>query len=232
MMLDLKRLAFRNAIGTAPKPQETRASRLLWIFLAGFYITWTAWALFLARHPGIDHSGSLRAAVRLLVWVVPALGFVRWVEGPFVLSRVGLLRRPGFGLAIGLTGSILPIGLALLRTGFRPTVTPPTDLATWLNPILTAPLAEELLFRGLVFRVLCERFRLLVAVMISAVLFALIHLPYWWLTQAPGALAVNLISMTAYGVFFALLYQYSGSLWAPLLCHFLNNFANISLSPR
>jgi len=66
--------------------------------------------------------------------------------------------------------------------------------------------------------------------LISAVLFALIHLPYWSMTQSPAALVPNLISMFAYGVYFALLYQYSGSLWAPLLCHVLNNLVNLSLS--
>jgi membrane protease YdiL (CAAX protease family) len=107
----------------------------------------------------------------------------------------------------------------------------PKDLATWLNAILSAPVAEEVLFRGLVFRVLLERLAIWSALVVSALLFALIHLPYWWLSGAasPASLALRLGSIFAYGIFFALLYRWSGSLYAPLICHVLNNLVTVSL---
>jgi membrane protease YdiL (CAAX protease family) len=107
----------------------------------------------------------------------------------------------------------------------------PTDPATWLNAIISAPIAEEVLFRGLVFRVLLERLTLASALAVSAFLFALVHLPYWWLSgaAAPDALVLRLGSIFAYGVFFALLYRWSGSLLAPLLSHVLNNLVTCSI---
>ena len=101
----------------------------------------------------------------------------------------------------------------------------------WLNAILSAPLAEEVLFRGVVFRLLRARVALYAALVASAMLFALIHLPYWWLSgaAAPAGLALRLGSIFAYGMFFGLLYHWSGSLYAPMLCHVLNNLATSSL---
>ena len=71
------------------------------------------------------------------------------------------------------------------------------------------------------------------AVLASALLFASIHLPYWWMAgEKTGAdLALNLASMFGYGVLFAGLFQWSGSLWAPLVCHGLNNLLMASLKP-
>jgi membrane protease YdiL (CAAX protease family) len=105
------------------------------------------------------------------------------------------------------------------------------DPATWLNAIVSAPIAEEVLFRGLVFRLLLEHLAVWSALAVSALLFALIHLPYWWLSGAasPAGLVINLGSIFAYGVFFALLYRWSGSLYAPLISHMLNNLVTSSL---
>jgi hypothetical protein len=107
----------------------------------------------------------------------------------------------------------------------------PVDVATWLSPIVSAPIAEEVLFRGLVFRLLLERVTLWPAVALSALLFALIHLPYWWASGAmpPATLVLRLGSIFTYGVFFALLYRWSGSLYAPLISHILNNLVTSSL---
>src|SRR4030095_1592969 len=123
---------------------------------------WTAWAVFLFQHPKMDPHGGIRALIRLLVWVVPAFAFVLLVEGRPVLSRLGLRGGVLRGLGFGLAGFMVPVMFSLssaLFGSFR--LAPPADLATWLNPILTAPFAEELVFRGLVFRLLRDRFNLL-----------------------------------------------------------------------
>ena len=39
----------------------------------------------------------------------------------------------------------------------------------------------------------------------------------------------SLGSIFAYGVFFGLLYHWSGSLYAPLICHLLNNLVTSSM---
>ena len=69
------------------------------------------------------------------------------------------------------------------------------------------------------------------ALAVSALRFALVHLPYWWLSGAasPAGLVLRLGSIFAYGIFFGLFYHWSGSLLAPLFCHMLNNLVTSSI---
>jgi membrane protease YdiL (CAAX protease family) len=206
---------------------------LLCLFFAGFYATWTLWAFLLVQFPELDRAGALRAAVRVFIWIVPVLLFVRIVEGPPVLDRLCLRSGVRRGVAIGLAGFVVLLVLAAARRGFViHGLRLPSDVATWLNPVLTAPLAEELLFRGLIFRVLRDHVRVPVALLTSALLFAAIHLPYWWMAgqKTGGALTLELASIFGYGVLFAGLFQWSESLWSPLVCHWLNNLFLASLN--
>lgn len=213
---------------------ETSSHKLrsLGFFLAGFFAVWTLWALLLVRYPALNEGGILRAVVRVAVWIVPTCLFIRFVEGPPVLGRLGFEKNKGKGVMFGFLGFLVLAAVIGVQHGGRFShFAPPTDPATWLNAIVSAPIAEELLFRGLVFRLLLEHLAVWSALAASALLFALIHLPYWWLSGAasPAGLVLRLGSIFAYGVFFALLYRWSGSLIAPLICHMLNNLVTTSL---
>jgi uncharacterized protein len=206
--------------------------RLLSLFLAGFFSVWTFWALLLVWYPALNQGGVLRAVIRVALWIVPTCLFIRFVEGPPVLGRLGLTLNWRKGVLFGLLGFLVLAAVIGVRHGSRFShFTFSRDPATWLNAILSAPIAEEMLFRGLVFRVLLERLAVWSALVVSALLFALIHLPYWWLSGAasPAGLGLRLGSIFAYGIFFALLYHWSGSLYAPVICHVLNNLVTVSM---
>jgi len=214
---------------TEPSSHKLRS---LGFFLAGFFAVWTLWALLLVRYPALNQGGVLRAVIRVAVWIVPTCLFIRFVEGPPVLGRLGLKMNLRKGVLFGFLGFLVLAAVVSLQHGSRLSrFTIPKDSATWLNAIVSAPIAEEILFRGLVFRVLLERLTVWSALAVSALLFALVHLPYWWLSGAasPAGLVLRLGSIFAYGVFFALLYRWSGSLHAPLICHMLNNLVTISV---
>jgi CAAX protease family protein len=216
----------------APTDISPHKLRSLGCFLAGFFVVWTLWALLLARYPHLNQFGVLRVVVRVAVWIVPTCLFVRFVEGPPVFGRLGFEKNRGKGVVFGCLGwLVLAAVVGAQHSGRFSHFAIPKDPATWLNAILSAPIAEEVLFRGLVFRVLLERLAVWSAVVVSALLFALIHLPYWWLSgaAAPAGLGLRLGSIFAYGVFFALLYRWSGSLYAPVICHVLNNLVTCSL---
>ncbi len=72
--------------------------------------------------------------------------------------------------------------------------------------LLLAPLVEELLFRGLLYRMLAEEVGAWPAIAISAACFALAH----------GAL---LSPQLLGGLLFAAIYARSGNLWLPILLH-------------
>ena len=214
-----------------PEPASCKL-RPLGFFLAVFFAVWTLWALLLVRYPALNQGGVLRAVIRVALWVVPTCLFIRFVEGPPVLGRLGLTMHWGKGVLFGLLGFLALAAVVGAQHNSRLSrFAIPTDPATWLNAIISAPVAEEVLFRGLVFRLLLERLTVWSALAVSALLFALVHLPYWWLSgvASPAGLVLRLGSIFAYGVFFALLYHWSGSLYAPLICHTLNNLVTSSM---
>jgi uncharacterized protein len=89
--------------------------------------------------------------------------------------------------------------------------------APLLATAVIAPIGEEFLFRGVLQSVLTARLGAWVGVIGSAFLFALIH--------ADLVLFVPIFLM---GLLFAWIYRMTGSLWAPIWLHILNNlFASL-----
>jgi membrane protease YdiL (CAAX protease family) len=81
-------------------------------------------------------------------------------------------------------------------------------------------IGEELLFRGLFQRLFGEWFKNIhVAIFLSAFLFAAVHLQFY-----------GLLPRMMLGVMFGYLYLWTGTLWAPILAHFLNNGAAVLVS--
>jgi membrane protease YdiL (CAAX protease family) len=213
-------------------PNRENDLRSLAGFLVGFYALWTLWCILLIRYPDPLEEGIVRALARLLLWIVPTLVYVRHVERQLLLSSLGLTRNAGRGVFWGAAAILHPVTVAWYRTTFQSArFEPPTDLATWLNPVLGAPVAEELLFRGLVFQRLEKAIGRAGGLFVSAVLFTLIHFPYWFLSgyKAGWDLAVAEGEMFAFGVAFAVLFCLTRSLWAPLVYHFGNNLVGVSL---
>lgn len=94
-------------------------------------------------------------------------------------------------------------------TGFR--------IALTLTVVSIGPLVEELLFRGVLLSALLRHLRTAWAVLASAALFALVHLPdLRWLWYALPNLALL-------GVVLAWLRLRSGSLWPSVIAHACNN---------
>ncbi len=83
--------------------------------------------------------------------------------------------------------------------------------------ILVAPVAEEFFFRGFFYRALRTRFPVLVAAIIDGALFGLIHG-----SSGPDALLLA-PPLGVLGVAFCLVYERTGSLYAPIAMHAFNN---------
>lgn len=86
-----------------------------------------------------------------------------------------------------------------------------------VSSIFVAPVAEELLFRGLVFRYLSSKFHFIYATAIQAILFAAIH--FIWADPTFSRFTQLFVN----ACFLALLFHYSGSLLVCILAHSLLN---------
>lgn len=97
------------------------------------------------------------------------------------------------------------------------------DVALVLGIAATAPLGEELLFRGLIYRSLRDglaqwlpfKASAVLGLAVSSALFAVVHVGEGQVTQWPALFVV--------GALLALAYEWTGSLLAAMLIHSLNN---------
>jgi membrane protease YdiL (CAAX protease family) len=218
--------------GAGRPPCRRRETVVLGIVFATFFSAWTGWAWMLAAIPSLSHTSPLiRVGVRVALWIGPAVVYTRRVERRSLADALGLRNRALRGVVWGLAvGAVLAVTSALIygrvlgRTG-----TFPLDWNTWLNPILSAPLAEEILFRGILFRRLAVLGGLAPALLISSVLFAAIHVPYWWLAHAmpPIRMAGQLVQLALFGALLGWLYHRTQSFWTPLLVHAINNLVSL-----
>ncbi len=90
-----------------------------------------------------------------------------------------------------------------------------------VTAVLVAPLAEELLFRGLIYRLARRAWGVWPAAVVSSLVFGLIHGEPWFLFGLIGL-----------GLVLAYLYETTGSLLAPVLAHALHNAVSLSVMIR
>lgn len=91
-----------------------------------------------------------------------------------------------------------------------------------LGTVLLAPIAEELLYRGLIFGGLHGK-NAAAAYLISALLFAAIHVLSFVGRYPTGYALLALVQYLPAGLIFAWSYARSGSVFTPLLIHIINN---------
>ena len=94
-------------------------------------------------------------------------------------------------------------------------------IALWVVVAPATAVAEEMLYRGLLYRWFRERLPVWLAILVSSVIFGLLHgsliSPGGWLGAGMA------FGLTMFGAIAASLFQASGSLWPSILIHFVNN---------
>ncbi len=84
---------------------------------------------------------------------------------------------------------------------------------------IVAPFTEEIIFRGVIYPALRERFRAPAAILLSSTIFALMHSDIFVFA-----------GLFAFGILLAYLFEKHENLWLPISVHFFNNlFANIAV---
>lgn len=137
------------------------------------------------------------------------------------LSMKDFGRETGTGLLVGF-GFFCMITLLLVIPGFYKVVEiklDPLKLIADFTFFFMVAVGEEVIFRGIFFRMIDERFNTWVALLVSALVFGFVHI------VNPGATvwSSTAIAIEA-GIMLALAYKYSGSLWMPIGIHWAWNF--------
>ncbi len=178
---------------------------------SGGLAAWTYWLLNLANF------------ITIALIVATVLGFYKEP-----LSSLGLtIQRVPRALLFGVGGFIVAfiaaavVGFPIEQLfGVDPTQQAISQSATqpglfpivFLSGAIIAPIAEEIMFRGYMYKAFRDRFKPGYAIFLSAALFSVIHLEW------RAALSLFVI-----GIVLAYVYEKTGNLLAPITLHILNN---------
>lgn len=81
---------------------------------------------------------------------------------------------------------------------------------------IVAPISEEIFFRGFTYTILKAHYTMFIAVVLTNLLFFVVHLSPWWFIQ-----------VFAVGVMFTVVYEYSGSLVSAIVAHSAVNLLSV-----
>lgn len=167
---------------------------------------------------------SMIVAPQILAWIFTIALGLSWSDmtfrearfsGSFPLSILPALVLTSLGASIVIVGIVL---IVPMPDAYRQSMVDATENAPFLSVfvplVIVAPLAEELFFRGLLFRDFLEQYSIKKSVWATAVIFSLFHLNPW---QAIAALPL--------GLWFAWLVLRTGSIIPGILCHAIYNFS-------
>jgi membrane protease YdiL (CAAX protease family) len=139
---------------------------------------------------------------------------------PTELATQGMARQLGTGLLLGagLVALTFTVLAALGAYQFGGVNAPSIRMLVPLAELVLVGMAEEMMFRGVIFGVTERSLGSKPAIVISALLFSLAHLP----NEGVSALAIAVIAV--YGVMQAALYMKTRRLWACIGTHIAWNY--------
>ena len=215
---------------TSPR-MEAKEIKVRTLFLCIGAVIAVELSTWVVTSKSVYHPMLILATARLLQVLLIILIVVTWGKG---LSSIGLARSEMVsGLKKGLLWSV---GFGALATiacvgffaaGINPLTLIRARLPTQTSDLIlffivggmVGPVAEELLFRGILYGFL-RRWGVIVALVLSTLIFVLCH------PTSDGIPVTRLLG----GIVFAVAYEIGGSLIVPITIHALGNLAIFTLS--
>ena len=196
-------------------------------YVVVFHLAWIAWPYVV--YPRLVAIGDttlayalLNIGLRLLLWVVPVLLYLRYVDGVEPFGYLGLRRHVRRGVAVAAVVTALNLIGTIARLG---PPHPVTQSITWNSVLGTSFMVgfiEEIPYRGFMLQKFAERVGFWAATLITSALFVAVHLPGWLaLHTFRSTTAVTIFVLS---VVLSLAFRYAKSLWAPILTHSANDF--------
>ncbi|MFC2814253.1 MAG: CPBP family intramembrane glutamic endopeptidase [Prevotella conceptionensis] len=163
------------------------------------------------------YAAVLLSTIAAVVTLFAFKKYLSWyVEDGESLSFGGKARMMGVGWAVSVV-NFLAIIVCLFLCGCYRIVNVELDVASqlsWLSLFLLVGVVEEVIFRGILFRLIADKWNIAVGLTTSSLLFGLAHL------GNPGAtLWAALAIALASGWLFGMAYAYHQTIWVPVGMH-------------
>lgn len=166
-------------------------------------------------------------AVSSMLTIVAYIWVYRWLEKrtitEFSIHRIG--RSLLLGLVIGFVLQSLTILIIYLKGGYEVVaVNPISHILIPLGLSVSYAIGEEILFRGILFRIMEEKLGTYIALFVSALIFGLLHV------LNPGSSLMDGFSVAIQaGLLLGVAYVYSRNLWLPIMVHFSWDFTESAI---
>ena len=214
-------------------PESTTHCRYIAAYPFALFAAWVvAWIVNLTLRSRIGWEPQADTfywiVLKLIVWILPAVLAIRLLERAPVAGFLEL-RNPGKGLLTGLgVGAMLVAVTFLGKTLPSGTTlhTPQLGLV-FVNAVVVAPLVEEIALRGfLLKRLELNGHPFWRANALTTVVFIVMHLPGWYFQGRATTVgfAQGLVPLAALSLLFGWTKKRSGSLYAAIVLHAVNNF--------
>lgn len=203
-------------------------SRVPFGYYLGLIFAWCGAWLLHETSPFAELSSEAQLAywtvAKLMIWIAPILVLVRYVLRQPLIGYLGLTRMAR-GVRIGFAIGVVFVALSACIDVFARAYRWPSPSLALLSALTIAPLFEEVMFRGFILRGLEDAsFRFWSANAIAALMFLGLHLPGWYFMNALGSPQIIVAaSIFLIGLVAGYAKQRSGSTWASITFHFVNN---------
>lgn len=198
---------------------------ILAAYCACFFAVWTLWTLWLRPlclqrlplWPGVFFSES----VKLLLWTLPAWLLCRRYAQALVAPRWFSQRFDPKPLALW---TALMVAYTLLVSALRSGLQPHEGFAlpSLVSAVLLVGITEEAVFRGFLLNALAKRWPERSALIVSSLLFVLIHVPSWsqkGVFASPWNAISSCASIFVLGYLFGFRFLRDRNLLSPILLH-------------
>jgi membrane protease YdiL (CAAX protease family) len=172
---------------------------------------------------GLAAALALRLQISTVAGVQPGLGGVTFASALLLLAaaagwRPGRLRPSAIGIGVVGAAVLIAFPLVLHASTSTPRLEfPLAALPSWAAIITLVAVAEEVIFRGILFTTIETKWGTATAVALTALSFAFLHVPLYGWTALPLDLAV--------GVWLGGLRVITGGVTAPATAHVIADLA-------
>jgi len=177
---------------------------------------------FLLKETGKEIRNLVKGVLASIAVIVTYRVFFKWIEKRPVteLSNWNLFKNLVWGISIGVNIQLLTMLVIYLNGSFRIiAVNPISFIIIPMAVAFTVAIFEEILIRGIIFRIIEEKLGSYLALFISALIFGALHL------FNPHATIISAFCVAVEaGLLLGSAYIYSRSLWQPIAIHFAWNF--------
>ena len=140
-------------------------------------------------------------------------------------SKKGIVKNLTTGIILGAILQSLTILVIYLKGGYSVlSINPILFIIPPLTMAFSSAIFEEILFRGILFRIIEEKLGSYIGLIISALIFGALHL-----ANPNSSISVGIGLAIQAGLLLAAAYIYSRNLWFPIAIHFAWNFTQSAI---